>query len=87
MITVKDLREKAQADIAASAAYTVNAMINVAWLALENETSGPVDAERVGYVRNVLELAASLSELVIEGSEDLEREAKRGLHTEKTEAA
>ncbi|SOC11246.1 hypothetical protein SAMN05877809_105240 [Rhodobacter sp. JA431] len=84
MITLDQLRTADPRDIAVPLAGTVSALICTARLALENETSGR-DARHCAAT--VLELAEELSDLLDTGAEFLQRDAKRGLWAEKTEAA
>lgn len=68
-------------------AYHVCALLRVARLALENETSGEdVTLHREANVAYVLEIAEALMTTVHEGVEELARETKRG-HWRKGEAA
>ncbi|AGT08130.1 hypothetical protein [Paracoccus aminophilus] len=55
----------------------VHAIIRVARMALENETSGDFQ-HREAYVADALEIAECLMDIVSDGVEGLARETKRG---------
>jgi hypothetical protein len=77
MIALADLRTAAPADLADSLSYTVFALVRICRIALENDTSG--EANREADVAAVLELTEAIASIVIDGTETLSREAKRGI--------
>ena len=79
MITLADLRTAAPADLADALSYTVFALIRTCRIALENDTSG--EANREADVAAVLELTEAIASIVIDGTEALSREARRGVRT------
>ncbi|MDF0599910.1 hypothetical protein P1J78_04115 [Psychromarinibacter sp. C21-152] len=66
-------------DVANAVAYDVDGLILCARLALD-PMDGSVNADqRAGAIERTLEVAAMLMEVVLSGTEGLERDAKRGL--------
>lgn len=67
-------------------AYTVNGLVYTARLALENETSVGTPEQKQGAIATALEVVEAMMAVVIDGSEDMERELERGVYRPKVKA-
>lgn len=86
-MTLDDLKNAETEDMVANLAYLVSALVRTASAALEADPGRNGWPTRNGDVRQVLDLAAELTDPLIDGAEGLERLASRGVFRHKMERA